>query len=138
MSRLWLDANVALRFLTGDPEDMAEEARGLMGRAEHGEVSLVLADLVVAEVVRVLRSFYGHSMKSIRDVLSPFVSAPGIEVERHDVLLEALDLAADRNVDFIDAYLAVRAARAAEPVCTFDRTDFERLPGSWTRPGGTG
>ena len=135
MTRLWLDANVVLRFLTGEPEDMAREAKGLMGRAERGEVTLVVADLVMAEAVWVFRSFYGHSMDEIRDTLSAFTAAPGIEAERFEVVTEALDLAADKNVDFVDAYLALRASRAGETVCTFDSTDFKRLPGSWSRPG---
>lgn len=135
MTRAWLDANVVLRFLTGDPEEMAREAKGLMARAERGELTLFLTDLVVAETVWVLRSFYDHPMERIRDTLSAFVSAPGIEVENLDVLLESLDLAADKNVDFVDAYLASRAHRAQELVCTFDTSDFKRLPVSWSRPG---
>lgn len=135
MTRIWLDANVVLRFLTGDPEEMAREARGLMARAEQGELTLFLTDLVVAECIWVLRSFYEHPAERIRDTLSAFISAPGIEVENLDVLLESLDLAADKNVDFVDAYLASRAHRAEEPVCTFDTSDFKRLPVAWSRPG---
>lgn len=138
MSRLWLDANVALRFLTGEPEEMARESKDLMGRAERGEVTLVVADLVMAEVVWVLRSFYRHPMDRIRDTLSAFAAAPGIEAERSEVVTEALDLAADKNVDFVDAYLALRAAGSGETVCTFDSTDFKRLPGDWTRPASAG
>jgi len=133
--RLWLDANVVLRFLTGEPEDMAREAKELMGRAERGEVTLVVADLVMAEAVWVLRSFYGHPMDEIRDTLSAFAAAPGIEAEGREVVAQALDLAAGENVDFIDAYLALRASRSGEAVCTFDSTDFKRLPGEWSRPG---
>ena len=138
MTRLWLDANVVLRFLTGEPVEMAREAKELMARAERGEVALVVADLVMAETVWVLRSFYGHPMDRIRDTLSAFAAAPGIEAERSKVVREALDLAADENVDFVDAYLALRASRAAERVCTFDSTDFKRLSGSWARPGSVG
>lgn len=138
MTRLWLDANVVLRFLTGEPEEMAREAKQLMSRAERGDVTLMVADLVMAEIVWVLRSFYGHPMDRIRDTLCAFAAAPGIEAERREVVTEALDLAAGENVDFIDAYLALRASRAGEQVCTFDSTDFKRLPGSWSRPGSAG
>ena len=49
LKRLWLDSNVLLRFLTGDPEDMAvKAAKNPMLRAERGEVLLVLSPLVVA------------------------------------------------------------------------------------------
>lgn len=62
MTRIWADANVLLRFLTGEPRDLAEKAARLMARAERGEVVIVLAPLVIAEVIRVLKSFYRHSL----------------------------------------------------------------------------
>jgi hypothetical protein len=40
MTTLWLDANVILRFLTGEPAELAECARRLMARAEAGELTL--------------------------------------------------------------------------------------------------
>jgi predicted nucleic acid-binding protein len=134
----WLDANVVLRFLTGDPEEMAREARGLFERAEQGEVALFLPVLVVAEIVWVLHSFYDHDLPAIDETLSGFLTAPGIEAEDLDVVLESLHLAATRNVDFVDAYLAARATREGAPVCTFDASDFERLPATWRRPGAIG
>ena len=134
MTRLWVDANVVLRFLTRDPPDLAARAARLMERAESGEVRLYLSPLVLAETVWVLKSFYGHPMPEIRDVLVPLLSAPGIEVDDRGHALEALELSAERNVDFVDACLAVQAAAANESVCTFDSTDFKRLPGRWQAP----
>jgi predicted nucleic acid-binding protein len=58
MSRLWVDANIVLRFITKEPENMAERAARLMAQAEAGEVSLYIAPLVLAEIVWVLRFFY--------------------------------------------------------------------------------
>ena len=57
MLYLWIDANVVLRFITGDPPEMAARALELMARAENGEVCLRLPHLVVAETVWVLSSF---------------------------------------------------------------------------------
>jgi predicted nucleic acid-binding protein len=50
----WLDTNVLIRRLTGDPPEQAARATRLLARAER----LLLADLIVAEVVYVLESFY--------------------------------------------------------------------------------
>lgn len=134
MSRLWLDANVVLRFLTREPQAQAERAARLMARAEAGEVRLYLAPIVLAEVVWVLKSFYNHSMAAIRDVLVPLVGAPGIEVDRAEGVIEALELAASRNVDYLDAVIAVEATAAGETVCTFDVADFKRLAATWVTP----
>ncbi len=134
MNRLWVDANVLLRYLTGEPPAQAARAARLMARAEAGDVSIYVAPLVLAEVVWVLKSFYGHPMTVIRETLVPLVGAPGIEVDDVAIVVEALELAADRNVDFIDAFLAVQAAAAGETVCTFDVKDFRRLPATWVAP----
>ena len=131
MKRLRVDANVLLRFLTGEPEGMAERAARLMRRAEEGEVLLILSPLVVAETVWVLKSFYRRSATEIAQVLIPLLSADGLEVRDREILVGALGLARDKNVDFADAVLALEAVRDRETVCSFDETDFRRLPAQW-------
>ena len=121
-----------LRFLTGEPKELAGKAASLMARAESGEVTLVVSPLVVAEVVWVLKSFYRHSLEDIAGVLVPLMSADGVEVEDREILAQAIELARDKNVDFVAA-LALQAARRGEPVCSFDG-DFKRLPVQWTTP----
>lgn len=134
MTRLWVDANVILRFLTGDPEAMAMRSARLMERVEKGEVVLFIAPLVLAEIIWVLKSFYRYAMSDIAAVILSLVSAQGIEVEDRSLTIQAIELARDQNVDFIDAYLAVQAAKQGEKVCTFDETDFRRLPVDWVIP----
>jgi predicted nucleic-acid-binding protein len=134
VKRLRVDANVLLRFLTGDPEALAERAARLVHRAEAGEVLLLLSPLVIAEMIWVLKSFYQHSYADIARVMIPLLSADGIEVEEREIMIRAIELARDKNVDFVDAVLALQAVRDSEIVCTFDKTDFKRLPAQWTTP----
>jgi predicted nucleic acid-binding protein len=134
MKRLWVDANVLVRFLTGEPEDMHERSVELMARVERGEVTLVISQLVVAEVIWVLKSFYKHSTEDISKVVIGLLSAPGVEAEDHQTMIRAVELAREKNVDFIDAHLALLAAGHGEEVCTFDKTDFKRLPVTWISP----
>jgi predicted nucleic acid-binding protein len=126
MVYLWVDANVILRFLTGDPPDMAAKAMELMGRVEKGVVGLRVSSLVVAEVVWVLSSFYGHTKRQIYETLYSFLGADGIFVEDHDLLIQSLHDMGEKNVDFVDAYLAALANSQKESVCTFDN-DFNKL-----------
>lgn len=134
MKRLRIDANVLLRFLTGEPEGMADNAARLMRRAEEGEVLLILSPLVVAEIVWVLKSFYRRSAAEIAQVLVPLLSADGLEVKDREIMVGALELARDKNVDFVDAVIALEAVRGNEVVCSFDETDFRRLPAIWVSP----
>jgi predicted nucleic acid-binding protein len=127
MKRLWVDANVVVRFLTGDPPEMAERAAKLMARAENGEVVLVLSSIVVAEVIWVLKSFYRYPFEDIARVVIPLISADGVEAEDRELMVQAIELAQEKNVSFIDAFLALKAVRHEESVCSFD-DDFKRLP----------
>jgi len=133
VTRLWVDANVLLRFLTGEPKNLADKAARLMARAEQGEVLLCLPALVIAEVIWVLKSFYRYSLREIAEVLIPLIAADGVEVEDRDMLIQAVELAGEKNVDFVDAFLALQANRRGEPVCSFD-ADFKRLPAEWVAP----
>ena len=122
----WVDANVLLRVLTKEPPDLAGRARALMARVDRGDLLLLVPVVVIAEVVWVLASRYGYSNGEIAITLQPFVSADGIRVEGDEAVSEALALMSEKNVDFVDAYLAAVAAKRREPIATFD-ADFKRL-----------
>ena len=126
MTTAWLDTNVVVRFLTRNPTALADRADRLLAKAEAGEIALRVTPIVVAEIVWVLASRYRHPPNEIAAALSAFLRAEGILADERDGLLEALDVMVERRVCFSDAYVAVSARRAAEPVCTFDR-DFKRL-----------
>ena len=53
-------------------------------------------------------------------------------VEERHLAIHAIELSKNRNVEFIDAYLALKALQADQEVCTFDETDFKKLPAKWT------
>jgi predicted nucleic acid-binding protein len=50
----FVDTNILVRHLTGDPPEQARRASSFLAQAEE----LLLTDLVAAEVVYVLESFY--------------------------------------------------------------------------------
>ena len=93
MKRLWADANVLLRFLTGDPPELAERSARLMLQVERGEIVLKIPLLVVAEVIWVLKSFYRHSLADISRAVVPLLASDGLEVEERELVIQAIELA---------------------------------------------
>lgn len=126
MREVWLDTNVIVRFLTGQPPELFKRARRLMERAAAGELVARVSHVALAETVWVLGSFYGREPAAIAGTLRSFVLADGVRVDDTDTLLDALRLMVDSNVAFVDAYVAATARREAAPVATFD-ADFRRL-----------
>ena len=126
MTTAWLDTNVVVRFLTRNPIELAERADRLLSKAQAGEIAFRLTPIVVAEIVGVLKTVYGLGTAEIATGVSALLQADGILADQRDTLLAALDLMLEQRVAFPDAFVAVSARQADEPVCTFDR-GFNRL-----------
>ena len=133
--RLFVDANVFLRYLTNDIPEQADAAEAMLERAERGEVHLVTSVLVVAEVVWTLVSFYKRPREAVRDAVLALCHTPGLTVEGADLLVQAAEWHADENVDFADAYHAAWArAEGLDGVRTFNLKHFRRLDGPPAEP----
>ena len=136
MRRAYVDTNVILRFLTGDPPDLAAQARALFDLVEQGGVTLMIDEIVVAETVWVLHSFYGYPDHKIAQVVQELLSHDGLQADDKPGLLTALHLFADKTVDFADALVAVHMGqRRVQDIFSFDR-HFDRLPGIIRRSPG--
>jgi predicted nucleic acid-binding protein len=122
MKRAFIDANVILRYLTKDPPVMADAALKIFTDARAGKVVLLITTLTVAEVIWVLESFYGHSKIQIAETLTQFLFCEGLEVEDGDLLVEALTLYKEKNIDFADAFLAIMSLRKGPKIIySFDQ-----------------
>ena len=66
----FVDTNVLVRHLTGDPSDMAARATAFVADADE----LLLADLIVAETIYVLESFYKAPRSQIADAMRSLVA----------------------------------------------------------------
>jgi len=127
MNKSYIDSNVILRYLTQDPPGMAEKALKIFVDAKKGRLTLLITSLTMAEVVWVLESYYGHSKKQISETLTQFLLCDGLEVESLDLLLGALNLYQEKNIDFADAVLASQALRKGPAsIYSFDH-HFNRI-----------
>ena len=116
--RALLDTNVLVRHLTGDPPGQARRATALL-RARH---ELILTDLVFAEMVYVLESFYERPRVEISEMARALLALPSIAVVDHDLLLRAVELYELVRLDFAEAYLAGLAELTeVKRVASFDR-----------------
>lgn len=127
MKCAYVDANVIIRLITGDPPEMAEQVAHLFQRVDDGVLELIVDEIVLAETVWVLSSFYGFSASQIAPVMRTFLISKGILCDDKTGLLQALTLYEDKNIDFVDALLAVRMFKhGISHVYSFDK-HFNRL-----------
>ncbi len=116
--RAFVDTNVLIRHLTGDPPAQARRTTRLLARADQ----LLLADLIVAEVVYVLESFYQLPPSEVARLVRAIVVDRRIVVVDPVLLLRAIELHDDERLNFADAYLVASAdVSGVGAVVSFDR-----------------
>lgn len=115
----YLDTSVLIRHLTGDPPEMASRATALLA----GPGPLLVADLVFAECIYVLESFYEVPRDRVAELMRAALALSSIETLDADLLLRALAVYELDRLDFAEAYLvALAEASGVGAVVTFDRS----------------
>jgi predicted nucleic-acid-binding protein len=123
--RAFVDTNVLVRHLTGDPADQAARATAYLAAGSE----LVLADLIVAETVYVLESFYRAPREQVAETVRSLVAFPAIVTADPGLLLRALEVYEVDRIDFAEAYLVACAeSTQVNKVASFDRIEtIERI-----------
>ncbi len=115
----FIDTNVLVRHLTGDPPALAARATRYLATTDE----LLLPDLIVAEVAYVLESFYETPRAQVATTLRAVLAFPAIRVIDTDLLQRAVEVYEVHRLDFADAYLVASAERTGIGViASFDRS----------------
>jgi len=119
----FVDSNVLVRHLTGDPPGQAKRATEFLRTGDN----LILVDLVVAEVVYVLESVYKVERERVAELVRSIVGFPAVAVPDEALLLRALEIYEQYRIHFAESYLAACAELSGVGVvASFDR-DLDRV-----------
>lgn len=117
--KAFIDTNVLIRHLTQDPPSQGAAATSFLA-AEH---ELLLTDLVLAETVYVLESFYKVSRREVAALARSVVTFPSITTDDEPLLLRAIEVYETERIDFAEAYLVACAERTGvTTIASFDRS----------------
>lgn len=115
----FVDTNILVRHLTGDPADMAARATAFLAEAEE----LYLTDLIVAETVYVLESFYEAPHDQVATAMRSLVSMRSVVTVDPALLLRAIEVYETDRLDFAETYLVACAeSTGVGRVASFDRS----------------
>ena len=106
---MFVDTNILVRHLTGDPPDQAARATRFLAEAEN----LLLPDLIVAELVYVLQSVYATARPDIARTLRSVLAFEAIRVVDPELLQRTVEVYEFDRLDFPEAYLVACAERSA-------------------------
>lgn len=116
------DANIVLRYLLNDTEELAEKAAEIL---ENNEV--IIPNEVIAEIVYVLEKVYKVKNDEISDTLKNLFQYSNIKVPDLDIVGEALNLYGKKKLDFVDTLLYAYYKIKGYKVYTFDKQLSELL-----------
>ena len=124
----FVDANIFIRFFTGDDREQFEKARALFQDASEGKIKLLTGPPVLFETAWTLRSRYDVPPNEVINILEAIAAFPGIRMTDERVVMEAISLARRSSSEFADAYIAASAVlNGAESVATFNKKHFKKL-----------
>ena len=127
---VFVDTNVFLRFFTRDIESFYLKARDLFEKGESGKLKLETSDVVIAEIVWVLESYYAFSRVEIKEVVETILETKNLKVANHSRVKEAIALYSTGKMDYIDASnIAYMKAKDFKKVATFDVKHFKNIEG---------
>ncbi len=119
---LALDTNVLVRFLVDDDPEQANRAAALIDDATQKNKRLFVSQIVLCELVWVLRAAYRRSKAEILVALRRLMMSRQLHIEEPALAMRALHRYATGQGDFADYLIAQRAQRAGfKEVATFDK-----------------
>jgi predicted nucleic-acid-binding protein len=111
-----VDANVVLRYLLDDHEELSGRAADILER--HAVTLPVEAG---CEVVYVLQKVYSVERKAICQQLGGLLNERLVSMDKADVFLKALECYSDSTLDFVDALLWAYQLVEGQEIFTFDK-----------------
>lgn len=118
----FLDTNIILRYITNDIPAESLKCERLLKNAAKSKEALFTNAMVIAEVVWVLFSAYRFPKNNVISGVQKILNSPNIYLDDKDLLLSALYIFENNNIDFIDAYnAAVMEYKEIEIIYSYDK-----------------
>ncbi len=131
-----VDTNLFIRIFTNDNLEQAQASLSVFREAVNGGLTLVINDLIIAEIIWVLRSTYGLDAARTRQHMLMSLNTVGLKVLPADLRshAEALNLSVEKNIDYVDAYIACwMKEHDISIIYTFNKRHFSRIEGIQVR-----
>jgi len=123
--KVLLDSNIIIRFFEGAEALHYEKSVSIMKDIRRGKIKVLLLDLIIAEIIYVSKRIYRREKSEISMILKEMIMIDNFYVENQPLVIEALTLYANKNIDFADAMLCAKKNLEGYEVMSFDR-DLEK------------
>lgn len=128
--KYFVDANVFIRIITNDDFPKAEKCLDYLKHSIDKKQKLFIATISIAEIIWLLKSFYGLDKKKIYKEIVELQKTRNLYIlssPDKDMTLKAAEMSYKKNIDFIDAYhFLIMKRNKIKNIITYD-DDFKKL-----------
>jgi len=122
-----IDTNVLVRFLTLDNAKKYKNLYEFFESLENGAMRLELKLIVLFQTIFVLKSVYHVPRKQIASSIMDLLKYKGIVVKEKKIILQALELWREKNIEIVDCYLIACIEKDPQNILySYDR-DFDKF-----------
>ncbi len=124
----FVDTNIFIRYLTDDLPEKADNCEKIFARAIENKEQLFTSELVIAEIIWVLESYYELQKEKIQEMVEKILNTRNLTCINKNQILNALAIYAGKNIDYTDAYNAViLREKGIKEIYSYD-AHFDRIP----------
>ena len=103
----FIDINMFIRFLVNDIPQKADACETIFKNAVAKKETLFTTEMVIAEIIWVLQSYYELSQQEVQEKVEKILNTSNLICPHKDLILNALTIYGEKNIDYIDAYNAL-------------------------------
>lgn len=118
---LAVDANVIIHFFLDDNPHLSPLAKKLFEQAESGNITIYIDEMIVAETVWVMRSYYKVDKEIIISLLQKLLMQKWALNPRKKLILQALSAYKSQTLNYIDCWLLTIIKNKHLLLTTFDK-----------------
>jgi len=136
MRRYFIDTNVFLNTLIQRDKKSFIDCCQFLDNIKSNKFKAVTSNVVLAELVWVLKSFYGFSREKISRGLKSIVKLKGLRLIDNYQLLKAIEMYESKSVKYIDALIAsIKPIFEKKWIIVSYDKDFDKLKVKRVEPG---
>lgn len=116
-----VDTNILLRFLLKENSLLSPKAKEIFDQAQAGKYNVYLDEIVLAETIWTMTTYYQHSKEKVCETLTKFISGKWVINPRKQLMVQALAVYSKNNLSYADAWLLAVGRSIGAELLTFDK-----------------
>ena len=123
-----IDTNIIIRYLVDEAGDHLVRSQEVMKKIRNNRLHVHILGEVVMEVIFVLNKQYKVPLADIVDALKNILNFRGVVNEEKIILIEALNVMREKNIDYVDALICTKTKLQGYDWISFDADLVRHCP----------